>query len=714
MKIDKIYVLLLLILILNFVDSIAQQSGNILKSQFSQTAFTSNENSSNAIKNTKWEEILYSVEIYPNPYKDVTISVHFSNVDSSIVYDEYGFWDGGSTFIIRSYFPEVGLWTWKTTCSNLNDTGLHNRSGIINVSEYNGTNKIFSHGALKVSDNNKYLTYGDGTPFFWMGGTAWALPIAATYLEWQKYIDDRHSKKFTVVQIAPARAHGGIWEDPPYNYPTNWKGDVCFFDEDEWNPLYWQEFDKFVEYANSQEIIIAVMGLAEAVHDGTTIENAELFTRNFYARMQGYHVILSPAFDIWAASQYPIMDNIGSSLGSYSRHLISQHPGHSYDEGPINEYALYFKNKDYMNFSMNQSGHNSGDIYRIYKKVREWNVNLYNELPMVPMINTEAYYSSGRYADQIENSERKGTDENARELGWLSLLSGSLGYTYGATGIWQYGEEASPGLTIPLDSALAYISSTQMKYLVEFFSSIAWWELEPNHSAIISDGLIVEEEKMAFSISTSGKFGVAFLPNNDLLKIDMTVFSNNVDAKWFDPIHSVYLDGELNVANSGEHTYTPPYAGEWALLLSELPITLSMKIFLSGTYSSGKMNTNLSSLIPFDQPYSSLPWNYHGTQSTTSSFILNNKIVDWVLIELRSGSSAENATIVSRTAALLNEDGNVIDAEDGSTNIKFPSVDEGEYYIAVLHRNHLSVISSQKVTLTNNNSQFINLNNMNN
>ena len=94
--------------------------------------------------------------------------------------------------------------------------------------------------------------------------------------------------------------------------------------------------------------------------------------------------------------------------------------------------------------------------------------------------------------------------------------------------------------------------------------------------------------------------------------------------------------------------------------------------------------------------------------------ILNNKIVDWVLIELRSGSSAENATIVSRTAALLNEDGNVIDTEDGSTNIKFPSVDEGEYYIAVLHRNHLSVISSQKVTLTNNNSQFINLNNMNN
>ncbi len=208
-----------------------------------------------------------------------------------------------------------------------------------------------------------------------MGGTAWGLPMAASFEEWKTYIDDRHSKKFNIVQIAPARSHGGIWLDPPIIYPTNWKGDVCFFTDDKWNPLYWQELDRFIEYANSKEIVVVVVGLAEPVYDILTKEDAKLFARNFSARVEGYHVILSPAFDTWQTYEYGTLDSTGEALKN-SRHLISQHTGHSYANAELNEHAKFFRDKNYLDFSMNQTGHHGGDVERCYKKAKQWNINL--------------------------------------------------------------------------------------------------------------------------------------------------------------------------------------------------------------------------------------------------------------------------------------------------------------------------------------------------
>ncbi len=515
-----------------------------------------------AVKNIKWEYTLYSTKQYSNPYKDVIVRVRFSNNDNSKTYDSFAFWDGDSTFKIRSYFPTLGIWRWETVCSDTENTGLHNQTGIIKVTEYLGDNNLYNHGALKISDNGKFITYADNTPFLWMGGTAWALPMAATFEEWKNYIDDRQSKGFTIVQITPAKIHG--WTDFT-TYPENYKGDKCFFSDDKWNPEYWKEYDKFVEYANSKGLVVVIVGLAEPVYDKFSEDNGALFARNLSARMDGFHVILSPAFDTYQPDWNSDYDSIGEQLSS-SRHLITQHTGHTYADGPYNGFVQYFHSKSYLDFSMNHTGHNGGDLDVVYKKAREWNLGLYNESPTKPIFNTEALYSAGKYADQISNNERKGTDKNARQIGWLSWLSGALGYTYGAQGIWNYSEESDDGLIIPLDSALAFKSSGQMRILVDFFSSINWWQLVPKHNAIISDETD-ETKKMAFAVSDSGDFGVAFLPNNNAIKLDMRYFTENVNSFWLNPVTGKILKGEQNVANSGRHNFIPPYFGEWTLYL---------------------------------------------------------------------------------------------------------------------------------------------------
>ena len=36
--------------------------------------------------------------------------------------------------------------------------------------------KPWEHGKLQVSANHRYLQHADGTPFFWLGETAWLKP----------------------------------------------------------------------------------------------------------------------------------------------------------------------------------------------------------------------------------------------------------------------------------------------------------------------------------------------------------------------------------------------------------------------------------------------------------------------------------------------------------------------------------------------------------
>lgn len=134
-------------------------------------------------------------------------------------------------------------------------------------------------------------------------------------------------------------------------------------------------------------------------------------------------------------------------------------------------------------------------------------------------------------------------------------------------------------------------------------------------------------------------------------------------------------------------------------------VTVNVKVFLQGPYSTstGLMNANLLSIIPTSQPYSGSPWNYSGTESVTSSFFTtNNTIVDWVLVELRTGTAS--STIVTKQACFIKKDGTLIDV-NGNTP-QFSGVSSGNYYVVIRHRNHLAVMTSSAIALSSSSSQY--------
>ena len=72
-----------------------------------------------------------------------------------------------------------------------------------------------------------------------------------------------------------------------------------------------------------------------------------------------------------------------------------------------------------------------------------------------------------------------------------------------------------------------------------------------------------------------------------------------------------------------------------------------------------------------------------------------------MLLELRTGTAA--STIHSRRAAFLRADGLVVDI-DGNSLVHFDNTSDGNYYMVVHHRNHVSVMTNTAISLTSGSS----------
>lgn len=131
-------------------------------------------------------------------------------------------------------------------------------------------------------------------------------------------------------------------------------------------------------------------------------------------------------------------------------------------------------------------------------------------------------------------------------------------------------------------------------------------------------------------------------------------------------------------------------------------VGVKVRGFLQGAYAStdGQMRDGLRSagLVPLAQPYAVL--GYNGTETTTTTLLNTSGVdapVDWVLVELRDKTNP--ATRAAAKAALLQRDGDVVDAATGSTTLSF-NTSAGSYYLALRHRNHLGVMNAAPKALS--------------
>lgn len=509
----------------------------------------------------RWEQALKSARHYDNPYTDVTLRVRFTGPQGRRI-AAYGFWDGGDVFRVRCAFPLAGAWQWETECSDAENAGLHRQRGTVEVVPYRGENALFRHGFLKVSADRRYLAHDDGTPFLWMGDTAWAGLMRSTAEEWSRYLADRRQKGFTLIQTGTAASWMG---------KTNRDGAAPFHDAAlrQLNPLFWQSIERRVRAANDAGLAVAMVGLMEPVERYPDAESASRFARHIVARLFDCHIIFSPSFD---SDFMPLADEVGRATREATAvHLITQHPGTpSGQKTPI--YTMKYYNQPYLDIAGVQSGHNRGHRERCAFQSAAWMLHAYRHEPHKPVINLEAMY------DGLGEKAWQAVD--ARSAAWRSWFSGAKGYTYGggekspkATnghgGIWSW--VTDPQQPDFWEKALQWESAFQMQHLRDFLAAIEWWRLEPAPE-LIRNQPEPQTQRMVLARSPQRETAFAYLPDNEAIEVDLSGFTVPLAVRWFDPVRGRFAPESSSVKTPGIHRLSPPAKGEWVLALGK-PIT---------------------------------------------------------------------------------------------------------------------------------------------
>lgn len=163
----------------------------------------------------------------------------------------------------------------------------------------------------------------------------------------------------------------------------------------------------------------------------------------------------------------------------------------------------------------------------------------------------------------------------------------------------------------------------------------------------------------------------------------------------------------------GQFDYTGSYSG-WGEISGRFDNCIGTQqigpiAVLQGAYdgTSGMMRDDLraASLVPTTEPYTGLGYTHvgGGGSETVAQSVLNttglNAIIDWVVVELRESANPSN--VIASRSALMQADGDIVDV-DGISTVEFNAVADGDYYVAVLHRNHVGIMTGNALTLVSN------------
>lgn len=133
-------------------------------------------------------------------------------------------------------------------------------------------------------------------------------------------------------------------------------------------------------------------------------------------------------------------------------------------------------------------------------------------------------------------------------------------------------------------------------------------------------------------------------------------------------------------------------------------VVVDVRVLLEGPFveGTGLMSDALRTegLIPLNEPYTGMGYpSAGGGGETIAAGVLatngNNAMVDWIRVELRN--AATPSTIVSAQQGILTRSGQVLSPTGASLRFNVPN---GNYYVAVRHRNHLGAMTATPVSLS--------------
>lgn len=522
----------------------------------------------------RFEAQFLSSQAYANPLQDARLDVEFV-APSGVRHTVEGFWDGGQTWRVRFCPHESGPWTFTTACSHAADTGLHQQSGAFDCGDpVQGT--IFQqHGPITLAQNRRYLVHADGTPFFWLGDTAWNGPLWSTDDEWEHYLAERVRQRFTTVQwIATqwlAAPDGDLHNQRAYD------GD----DQIAINPAFFQRLDHKLQRINDAGLLAVPVLLWTAGWSANPLvepspglvlpeDQAILLARYMVARWGAHAVVwILPGDSNYLAEKADRWKRIGRAVfGGRAHAPVSLHPNSTHWN------MAEFQHEDWLDIIGYQSGHaGTADSFRWLTAgppATDW-----HRTPHRPVINLEPPYE-----DILSFGVRKRFSAHAvrRALYWSLLVSPTAGVTYGGHGVWGWDKgTAYPiahevfGLPRHWREVLVMPVAEQVQHIARLFTALPWWRLYPASDLLtFQPGQHNPEEFIAAARVDDGSAALIYIPGATAVYVNTLSLKPHLPVTWFNPRSGETRLHTAALKRSAQLKIDTPDEQDWVLIFGAL------------------------------------------------------------------------------------------------------------------------------------------------
>jgi len=429
--------------------------------------------------------------------------------------------------------------------------------------------------ALKVSENRRFLVTADGTPFFWLGDTAWELFHRLTREEADRYLEHRARHRFTIIQAVALAEFDGLQVPNAY-------GDRPLVEDDPTRPVeaYWKHVDHVVARANALGLYVGLLptwgdkwnrkwGVGPEIFDP---QNAEKYGEWIGRRYKDAGVI-------WIlGGDRPIENDRHAAIvramargirkGDGGAHLITFHPTGGRGS------AEWFHSDEWLDFNMRQNGH----VPEFTGRYDMTKVD-YDRTPIKPVLDGEPIYEDHPVAFEAQKLGHSISADVRRPLYW-NLFTGAFGHTYGHHSVWQMWTPAREPINNPLlpwTEAIDQPGAVQMKHGRALIESRPFLSRIPDQTVVVTGRVptsVPGAGRYAFVATrdNEGTYAMVYAPVGRTFSVRMNaVKGTRVKAWWFNP-RDGRATGIGTSPAAGERAFTPPDAGEmldWVLVLDD-------------------------------------------------------------------------------------------------------------------------------------------------
>lgn len=432
---------------------------------------------------------------------------------------------------------------------------------------------------LKISENKRYFTDGNGNPFFWLGDTGWLLFSRLNREEADDYLENRKEKGFNVIQVMvlhsldirnaygdSALVGGNVAE--PLVTPGN-NADV----PDEYD--YWDHVDYVIGKAAEKKLMMALVPVW-----GSNVKSGGVnrLQAQHYAEWLGQryrerpNIIWLNGGDIPGSDSLAVWQVLGKTLRKTDpNHLITFHP-----RGRMQS-SDWFHQEEWLDFNMFQSGHRRYDQDDTERNYGEDNWRYvtadYNLIPVKPTLDGEPSYE-GIPQGLHDTLQPLWKDQDVRRYAYWSVFSGACGFTYGHSAVMQFyknGESGAYGNKKVWTEAMDDPGACQMIHLKNLMLSKPYFGRIPDQGLIAGDpGL-----KYDYSVATRGEdYALIYTYNGKNIRVNMgKIKGSQVKASWYSPVDGNSTEAGI-FSNQDICEFDPPGdpadGNDWVLILDSV------------------------------------------------------------------------------------------------------------------------------------------------